>query len=323
MQEDFKNIIRLINESSNFVITSHISPDGDNIGAIVAFCRFLKNINKNVVVVLDDDIPTELLFLTDIENIIKSKDFNFDENYVVISLDCADKNRISINEKILIESQYIINIDHHISNTLYGDINYVKPLCSSTCEVLLDLFKIYNESKIDDFIATALYTGISTDTGNFMFSSVDENTFLSVAYLTKKGANRDLIANEIYRSISLNQRILTSLVLETLEIRENIAIMLVSEEMLKKSDVKYEDTELITNIPIDTKGVKIGILIKEKEKNFYKISFRSKGNIDVCSIAQKFGGGGHKNAAGCTFLGNYSEIKEKLFAEARLELKKG
>lgn len=322
MKSNLINIIDKINELDNFVITSHIAPDGDNIGSIVALGKFLENMNKNTTVILDDAIPQNLLFLTKYKNIVKSDSFDCNTKYNIISLDCAEKGRLSIELEIFEKAELRINIDHHISNTAFGDINYILPDASSTCEVLFEILKQIDESKIDKKIATSLYTGISTDTGNFLFSSVDKDTFLAAAYLTEKGADRELVADEIYRSVDLNQRRLTQYALETLEVYENISTMLISIEMLEKSGVNYEDAELVTNIPINTKGVSVGIAIKEKEKGFYKISFRSKGNIDVCKLAAKFGGGGHKNAAGCSIEGTYLEVKEKLLTETIEYLKK-
>ncbi|MDO5096640.1 MAG: bifunctional oligoribonuclease/PAP phosphatase NrnA [Peptostreptococcaceae bacterium] len=319
-------IIDRIKDGRNFVVTSHVNPDGDNVGSSVAMTRFLNALGKRAVHVLEDEIPDNLQFLLEDYELLQDSsrvaDCFGEESYDVIALDSAEKNRIAVSQKLLDNASCIINIDHHMSNIGFGDLNYVQSGIGSTCEVLCDILREFQEDKIDSKVATALYTGLSTDTGNFMFSSVNEHTFYTAAFLTHKQADRNRIANEIYRNNSFELRVLTKMVLETFRIVDEVGIVEMTEEMLKESGVEYKDTDPIANIPIDTKGVAVGILIKEKEEGVYKISIRSKGKINVCEIAAQFGGGGHFNAAGCTITGSLEDAREKLQEAAAKQIQK-
>ncbi len=321
-----KAIIDRIRDGKNFVVTSHVNPDGDNVGSSVAMTRFLNALGKRAVHVLEDEIPDNLQFLLENYELVQDSShivkYFGEESYDVIALDSAEKNRIAVSQKLLDNASCIINIDHHMSNIGFGDLNCVQFGIGSTCEVLCDILREIQEDKIDSDVATALYTGLSTDTGNFMFSSVNEHTFYTAAFLTQKKADRDRIENEIYRNNSFELRVLTKMVLETFRIVDEVGIVAMTKEMLEISGVEYKDTDPIANIPIDTKGVSVGILIKEKDEGVYKISIRSKGKINVCEIAAQFGGGGHFNAAGCTIIGTLEEAKEKLQEVAAKQIQK-
>ncbi len=311
-----QELVERIRQKKNFVVTSHVNPDGDNIGSSVAMTRYLRSIGKDAVHILDDDIPENLKFLLSDHEILRSDRMQDNklglDSYDLIVVDCSVENRIAIAPNIIEEADCVLNIDHHMSNTNFGDINFILPEVSSTCEVLTGVLRNIDEDAIGESVATALYTGISTDTGNFLFPAVNEKTFQTAAFLTTKGADRVTIANELYRNESLESRKLTRLVLETFQIENRIGMIVMTQAMLEESGVDYKDTDFIANIPIDTKGVSVGILIKERAEGEYKISVRSKERVDVCEIAKKFDGGGHYHASGCTICGEISEVIEQL-----------
>ncbi len=321
-----KEVIQSIGLGRNFVVTSHVNPDGDNVGSSVAMTKFLQNIGKNAIHALSDEIPENLKFLLKNHKIFTDKEEILEhfggEAYALVVLDSAEKSRVAVDMQVYDKAQLVINIDHHVSNTMYGDLNYVLPEISSTCEVVTGIFKAVNDKAIDEPVATAAYTGLSTDTGNFMFQSVSAETFRAAAFLTEKGADRTLVADEIYRSISLELRMLTKLLLETFTIENEIGIMLMTGKALAEAGVAYKDTESMANLGVDTRGVEVGILIKENGPDLYKISLRSKGTANVCEIAANFGGGGHHNAAGCTMHGKAEDIKKQLQDLSELQLKK-
>lgn len=319
-------IIQRIKQSQNFVVTSHVNPDGDNVGSSVAMTKYLQKMGKKAVHALTDCIPDNLLFLLEDHQILKSakevQDFFGQEPYDLIVLDSADKNRIALDQEIIQKAEQTMNIDHHMSNDQYGDINYVVPSIGSTCQVLCNILREMDESLIRPEIATAIYAGISTDTGNFMFASVDEDTFMTAAFLTKKQADRNLVANEIYRNTSLEFRMLTKLVLDTFTIIDQVGMMVMSQEMLEQSQVDYKDTDMIVNLAIDTKGVQVGVLVKENGPDLFKISLRSKDKVNVCAIANQFGGGGHFNASGCTMEGKLEDVIQQLQEAAAKQIQK-
>ena len=310
-----KTVIQRMNESQNFVVTSHINPDGDNVGSSVAMVQFLKKYGKNAIHCLDDEIPENLKFLLKNHGLYRSNEVYEEiknQAYDIIVLDCAEKSRAAIGKDLYEKAACVINIDHHVSNTAYGDLNYILPEVSSTAEVVTGLLRTIDESIIDEEVATPAYTGLSTDTGNFLFPVVSENTFLTAAFLTAKGADRVTVANELYRNTSLGMRKLTKLLLDTFTIENEVGIMTMTTAMLEETGVAYKDTEAVTNLGVDTEGVEVGILIKENAPDLYKISLRSKGIANVCEIAAHFGGGGHHNAAGCTIQGDSASIAAKL-----------
>lgn len=322
-----KKIIDYLKYNDNFIVTSHISPDGDNIGSSIAMNRFLKNIGKNSFHILDDYIPNNLLFLLDDYKILNSIEFldkikKEDDlrKYTVIALDCSNFERLCIDKRIL--SNNIINIDHHISNENYGFINHVDPPKSSTCEVLYGFLKNIDETKIDKYIATSLYTGLSTDTGNFKFDNVSKNTFIMASELLGKGADKQSVVTNIYQSDDYNYiRLKSDLMLNNFKIKDDIALMTVSKKILKKYSIDVKDTEDLANCILNIKDVEIGVLLKEYADGIIKGSLRSKKYADVNEIASKLNGGGHKRAAGFRIKASMDETK-KIVLEVIEEYKK-
>lgn len=339
-----KKIQNIIENEKNFIITSHTSPDGDNIGSSIGMTLYLKQNFKKAYHVIDDSIPDNLRFLMDepgkraqdendmckrahklytstkFMNSEKHSELIKNGNYVLIILDTADISRVCISEEILKNAKEVINIDHHVSNTGYGDLNYIDPDISSTCELVCRILRRFDEKKFTPQIATALYAGISTDTGNFLFNSVDANTFENASFLTKMGADRDIVANRIYQSTSYNYLKLTKEALDTLEVEDGVGTMVLTNAMLDRNNVDYKDTDSLVSNVININGVRVGILIKEKSEKEYKISLRSKDDTNVCEIAQKFEGGGHRRAAGCAIYGDIDTVKQKIVQAAKEQI---
>lgn len=316
MKNNLDNIIDYINGSDNFVVTSHISPDGDNIGSTLGMYYSLKKLGKNVYYVLDDNAPRNLEFLVEDINILKSNEFN--ENvYSLIALDCGDKQRICLEEKIINNANKVICIDHHASNDNYGDFNYIDINASSTCELVYNLLVRYNEIQnidlIDEKIATALYTGLATDTGNFSYSSTHPSSFEMAKELLIKGAKRDMIIQKVFQSNTYNYYKLLGEALNTLDIvNKKVASICITKEMLKNNTISFNDVDGITSYTRDIEGVEVGILLKEKKENEVKVSLRSKNYVDVSLIAQSFNGGGHVRAAGCTIYDSVENAKKQV-----------
>ncbi len=321
-----QKIIDRIRERNNFIVTSHINPDGDNVGSSIAMTRYLRELGKNAIHLLEDEIPENLKFLLNnysIENNSKLLSEKFlKDGFDLIVIDSGDKNRIALDNELILKADCVINIDHHRSNNNYGDLNYVMSNIGSSCEVVSNILRKINPELINKEIATALYTGISTDTGNFMFPSVTADTFYTAAFLTEKGADRDTVGNEIYRNNTLGYRMLTKMLLENFTLKNKVGIMVMTQTMLDETGVEYKDVDTLANLGVDTQGVEIGILVKEQCKGTYKISFRSKNKVNVCELAEKFGGGGHFNAAGCTIKSDESEIIKMLQSEAEKQIQK-
>ena len=316
MIDNIENIIDYINRSNDFIVTSHISPDGDNIGSTLSMYNSLKKLKKNVYYVLDDTPPKNLEFLLKDVNILKSNEFNIDK-FNIISLDCGDRKRICLSDEIKDKAQKIICIDHHASNDKYGDFNYIDTNASSTCELVYNVLvaynKKYNIDLIDENIATFLYTGLVTDTGNFMYSNTHPTSFDMAKNLLLKGAKKENIIQNIFQSNSANYYKLLGEALNTLDIIDNkVACISITKEMLKRNIISFNDVDGITSYTRDIEGIEVGILLKEKKDNEIKVSLRSKSYVDVSKIAQSFGGGGHIKAAGCTIYDTIENTKKKI-----------
>lgn len=319
MMNNIDSIIEYIRRSNDIIVTSHISPDGDNIGSTLGMYYFLNKLNKNVYYVLDDNPPQNLKFLVQNINILKSSEVNL-SNYSIIALDCGDKRRICLSEELINNAKTIICIDHHASNDNYGDLNYVDIDASSTSELVYNLIQRYNEiyesNIIDEKIATCLYTGLVTDTGNFAYSSTHPSSFEMAKQLLILGAQRDNIIQNVFQSNPYNYYKLLGEALNTLEIiDEKVASIEVTKEMLKNNVISFNDVDGITSYTRDIEGVEVGVLLKEKKENEVKVSLRSKNYVDVSAIAKEFGGGGHIRAAGCTIYDSVPNAKKKVLEE--------
>ena len=320
-------ILEYIHGSDDFIVTSHVNPDGDNIGSTLSVYYFLKKINKRVYYVMDDIMPLNMQFLIKDINIINSKEFkdiNI-EKYNLITLDCGDKNRICIDEDIKCNCIKIINIDHHGSNDFYGDLNYVVPEASSTSELVYNLIirseEINNFKYIDENIATALYTGLMTDTGKLTYSNTHISSFDMAKELLIRGAHTQKVVQNVFGSNPFNFYKLLGESLNTLEIiNTKVAIMMVTKDMLERYNIDFNDIDGIAPYARDIQNVEIGILLKEKDKNEIKVSLRSKSYVDVSRMAKAFGGGGHIRAAGCTIKDSIQNAKLKILEEALKEI---
>ena len=302
--------IKIIKDNDNIFIASHINPDGDNIGSILALGLALKKVNKNVIVLKSDIIPSDYEFLPGV-NMIQDYTQDLGPIDVFISLDSSDEDRLGDNKLLLDNAKHIINIDHHISSTMFGDINIVDSKAAATGELVYDFIKKM-EIDLDIYIATNLYTAISTDTGKFSYESVTSNTHRIVAELIDTGIDFNNININLYENMSMERTNLFINAISTLNTYENnsIATVKVTQEMLRESGAKMEDTEGIVGFIRKISSVEVACLLKELEEEDIKISLRSKKNVDVASICEYFNGGGHVRAAGCSIYSNIYEAEK-------------
>ena len=320
MNSNIDSIIKYIKGSNDdFIVTSHMSPDGDNIGSTLSMYYALNKLGKNVYYVLDDSLPQNLKFLVENINILKSEEVSL-KNYNIVALDCGDKRRICLSKELIENAKKLISIDHHASNDYYGDFNYIDIDASSTSELVYNLLveyqKVENKSIIDENIATCLYTGLVTDTGNFVYSNAHPSSFDMAKELLLKGAKKQTIIQKVFQSNPYNYYKLLGEALNTLDIvNTKVASIMITKEMLKRNVISFNDLDGITPYTRDIDGVEVGILLKEKKENEIKISLRSKNYVNVSEIAKKFNGGGHIRAAGCTIYDSIENAKDKVLKE--------
>lgn len=297
--------IDIINSSKNIFIASHINPDGDNIGSSLSLALALKKINKNVTILSTEDTPNDFVFLPGIDLIHEYND-SLGEIDLIITVDSSDIDRLGRNKDLLSKSKSVINIDHHISNTSFGDINIVNPKLAATGELIFYLIKRM-KIEIDEDIATNIYTAISTDSGKFSYENVSSDTHRVIAELIDSGISIKDININLYENSSIESTNLFIKTLTTLNIYDNnrIATVSISQKMLEETKTTLNDAEGIASFIRGIGPVEVSCLLKEVENNEIKVSLRSKKYVDVASICETFGGGGHIRAAGCTI---YSDL---------------
>lgn len=295
----FLEIRDKIFSEDNIVVISHVNPDGDAIGSGLALTLGLKKMGKNVRFILQDKYPDSVKFLNEI-NIVEQYDENNEYKFdLSICVDGATDDRLG-KAKELLKDRFVINIDHHISNTLYGKLNYVEEI-SSTSELIYKFLK-FCEIDIDINMAEALYTGLVNDTGNFSHDNVTEKTFEMAAELKRIGASNSKVVREFFNTKSLPAIKLLGIAMYEMEYNENkkLVYYFMSKDTLDKYNGRKEDTEGIVEKLISFKEAEVSLFLREDKIGVIKGSMRSKHDIDVNKIASIFGGGGHRKAAGFT-----------------------
>ncbi|MFW6149387.1 MAG: DHH family phosphoesterase [Atribacterota bacterium] len=317
----------IIKKSNHFIISSHANLDGDALGSELALYYMLKQLGKDVNIINQDKVPDIYMFLPGAKDIIcidkldNSFYFSLKPNTILIILDSSNIDRIGNIHIDLPKVETIVNIDHHPSNTLFGNINYVDANASSVGEIL---YQINNElgCTINKKIAIPLYTAIVTDTGSFRYANTKASTFEIALNLVKAGVNPNLITNYIYNNnkVSTLRLLGSSLINLKLDSSFKISWTVVTRDMLKKTGSKDEETEGIVDRLLSIKKVEVSALFKETKDGDIKVSFRSKGNFNVDQFARLFGGGGHPNAAGCQLKGMIQDAENAIISQLKKEL---
>lgn len=320
MQKEMKRAIDAIQNSQRIAIASHIAPDGDNVGAVLACAAFLDGLGKSVSVIKTDDIPEYLQFLPGLNRYEHPYDVTTPYD-LFIALDCADRKRLGVAEEFFLSARNTLQLDHHKTNPGYAKINLIEPEASSTCEVLYELITEM-ERPVTAEMATVLYAGIGMDTGRFLYSNTSKRTLEIVENLIETGFDRNSVNQKLWQSKTLSAAKLYMKALSRVKFFENntVAGACVTLQMAKECGTGVEDTEDIVHFIRDIEGVRVAYLIKEKKDCVYKVSLRSKNDVDVSKIAQCFGGGGHARASGLTFHGEREELESRLLAEIRKSL---
>nr|WP_300004563.1 bifunctional oligoribonuclease/PAP phosphatase NrnA [Tissierella sp.] len=318
---EIEKAIELIKKSKTILIASHINPDGDNIGSSLALALALKSKEHNIWVLKSDIVPEKFSFLPGIE-LIEEYDPKNGEIDLFIALDCGDEDRLGDNKSLLEVAKNTINIDHHISNTNFADVNIVDDKAAATGELVYYFIKQMN-LEISKDVATNLYTAISTDTGSFKFESVTGDTHRIIADLLDYNIDKNHINLNLYENMSFTQMKLFIKSLATLETFNGaeIGFIKVTQEMLKETGATFEDAEGIISFVRKIATVEAACILKELDKANIKVSLRTKTNLDASKICKAFNGGGHKRAAGCTIYKTIDEAQELVLKEIQKELK--
>lgn len=283
---------KIVNAKS-IVIASHIHPDGDTIGSGLGLYCVLKELGKRVSLfnATKEELPREFDFLEGYHKIQNRLPKFFD---LIISCDCGSLDRLKIDKG----DCELINIDHHKSNTNFGDINVVVPSASSAGIVVYKMLRA-NSIKIPKSSATALFTSITEDTNFFRYGGIDETTFDAASDLVRNGANPEEISKKVKSRQSLAKTRLIAYMLNNFELHVDgtVASIIFEQKVLDQTGAKRSDTKNIVSMLRDIVTVKVSFMLLE-EKNSFKVSLRSDGDIDVSHISMMYGGGGHRGAAG-------------------------
>lgn len=309
-------IFEKINNAKKILLITHVNPDGDTLGSAVAMKRFIGDRADILLQVKKEaGIPYAYKFLFKNIKPVYPSELKDDYN-LIIALDTASIDRIvEYQREIFDKSDNTINIDHHKTNKGYGKINYIKGGYSSTGEVLFDLFT-ENNIRITKDMAEALFAAILTDTGCFKYESVTKDTFIAVSKLMETGIDTSDIARKCYENKPKNMIIFQSDVVSHSKFcfDGKVVYTIITDEIMKKYNVNNEHTEGIAETLRSISSVDVSIVLKENEQKATKASLRSK-TIDLTQVVEKFNGGGHKMAAGCTIKKPAKEAVELILDE--------
>lgn len=311
------NIKEEIDNAGKIVILTHESPDGDAIGSSLAMYNALKQLNKNVDLIIPE-YPETFTFLEGAEEIKKESNDNYD---LAIALDAADIKRLNGFSKYFEDAKVTINIDHHGSNKMFADYNFVNPDAPACCQILILVLEFLGVD-ITKEIGTCLLTGIITDTGGFKYSGTSKETFEFTSWLLSIGVNVSDVYRRVLEIRTKGNFALSRLAIDRLEFFEDgkIAFTYITAEDEKKVNAKNGDHDGLVDIGRTIEGVEVSILLREAD-GFYKGSLRSNEYVNVSDVCMMFGGGGHMRAAGCSIHLPLEEAKEKLINEVKKHLK--
>jgi phosphoesterase RecJ-like protein len=286
----------------------HINPDGDAIGASLALAEMLQSIGKRAVVYCRDRVPDLCSFMPGHEEIVHSYDPGRTSDSTLVVVDCNTDERAAVDASAFKKS---IVIDHHMTEKPFGDIKWVEP---SICATGLMIYHIGKALDIPLTSQTALnlYAAISVDTGTFRYSNTTPDTMTAAAELIRAGAKPAIVANHLYNEWSRQRFTLLKEVLKTLEIYGDTAMISATEKMMDETGAKPEDTENFVNFPNMINSINVSVFFRETGGGVWKASLRSKDTVNVAEVAEVFGGGGHKNAAGFRTKEDLGVLKKKL-----------
>ena len=309
-----RQVLESIESRNRFVLTSHARPDGDAIGSALACSEILRCMGKDADVVLHDPVPRIYQPLPFADRVVQADRVNGNYDAAII-LECDSVQRTRLDG---LENRFLISIDHHLSGRPFAHVNWIEPDATATAELV---FRLACEAgvKITPEIATCLYTALMTDTGSFMFRGTNEHTFTLARELVLAGADPAHCARNIYFAHSTAKMRLLGAALSNLHREGPLAWIWVTREQMERSQAKEEDCEGLVNYALSIGDVEVAVFFREMADGRYRVSLRSKGGLNVASIAEGFGGGGHECASGCSMDGPLSIAVARMLEKIRPE----
>ncbi len=317
-----KQLIQQIKNSQCVLVASHVNPDGDAIGSLLALGLALEALNIKTTLYNESDLPAVYRFLPHVHQ-IQNQISRIHPYDAAIILDCSNLDRVGTAIELISQIPMVINIDHHVTNTRFGIRRLIDDQACATSELIYRLIKAM-QIPISTDMATSIYTGIVTDTGSFRFSNTNAAAFEICTELVRLGVDPYYIARHLYGTYSLGRIKLLNQALESIEISNNgrLSMMTLTQRMLAETGTQPEDADGLIHYARRIEDVQLAALIQEQANGNspfgkgkkYHVSMRSDGTIDVANIAAKFGGGGHPSAAGFSIDATLSRVKETIKA---------
>jgi phosphoesterase RecJ-like protein len=300
-------VVELIEAKNRFAVVSHLRPDGDGLGSSLGLCWVLRSLGKEAEVISRDPVPNAYSQLPGAcaVRVTPAIDRPYDAVFVI---ECSDIARPGIRD---LDQQFVVNIDHHATSAQFGSINWIDPTASAVGEMIYNLCKALGV-RVSKEIAECVYTALLTDTGSFHYSNTSDRTFKVASELVRAGVKPAKISQAVYSSHPWSKIELMGQVLATArrDSTGRVAWLRQTLEMQQRAGATEDDGDGLVNYPMSAGEVEAVAFLKETEPGVYRASLRSKGDLNVARIAERFGGGGHRNAAGCTLRGDWDEAED-------------
>ncbi len=307
-----EDVARALRARQTFVLTSHARPDGDAVGSSMALALALEALGKQTTVVLRDPVPAPYRDFPEVGRIVVADRVPVAQADAAVLLECSDLSRPEVAG---LDAFDVINIDHHLGNGMYGTVNWFDETAAACGELVAAIVDAL-EVQWTPAIAAHLYLALSTDTGNFRYGPVSARTFEICRRIAETGIETAQLARAIFDSFSLGRVRLTGALLDAMELYHDnrVALLRLDEALLARCGASIDDTEGLVNLPLGAREVVAVALFKQVGPTRFRLSLRSKGTVDVRAVVERWQGGGHRNAAGCTIDGTFDEVRPAVVA---------
>ncbi len=322
MRNGMRAVMEAIRSNRSFIVSSHVNPEGDALGSALGLAALLKRLGKRVVLATDGGIPPELRFLPKTAPVISRPNGRLSADVSMI-VDVATFSRVGSMEKLIRRIPLTVNIDHHVSNHRFGDVNWIDPKAAAVGEMIYRLYRAFGLRPRREE-ALCLYVSLVTDTGSFRYMSTTPAVHRIAAELVETGISPLKVAQHLYESHTPQDLKFLGEVLRRLSHTPDgkVAWLEVSNRLMKRCRISPEMIDELVNYPRSVKSAEVALVFRESpEPGKIRVNLRSKGRINVNEIARAFGGGGHMAASGCTVEGTLSQARDKVLRVVRAALR--
>jgi phosphoesterase RecJ-like protein len=301
VNQSARDVATAIRARDTFILTSHARPDGDAVGSALALALALD--------VLRDPVPQPYLSFPATERVVVTDRISAPADAAIL-LECSERERPGIAG---FDQLFLINVDHHLGNTMYGSVNWFDPTAAACGEQVADVIDELGVAWTPA-IAAHLYLAIATDTGSFRYGPISSRTFATCRRIVETGVSTAQLSRQIFDSFTIGRVKLTGAILSGMELHHGnrLALLTFDDQLLAACGASADDTEGLVNLPLGAREVVAVVLIKRQDDRTFRLSLRSKGAVDVRQVAATWQGGGHTNAAGCTVTGELADLKSAL-----------